>query len=155
VKKYKCSKCNELKPESEFHKRARGGRDRQYICKQCIRDYGKEYYQKNRDRYLANAARTRPIRVEAIRRFIYEYLCSHPCVDCGESDPVVLVFDHVSDKDYEIARMITDGFALERIRTEISKCKVRCSNCHIRRHAVERDIWTVKFQNEDCKQTHL
>jgi len=148
VKRYKCARCKELKPESEFHKRVRG-RGCTYNCKQCIADYNKEHYQKNKDRYVTSAARNRPMRIEAARRFAYKYLCSHPCVDCGESDPIVLVFDHIDDKNYEVSFMVNHGFSPKRISAEITKCVVRCCNCHTRRHAAARNIWMIRFQDED------
>ena len=65
-----------------------------------------------------------------------QYLSNHPCVDCGEADPVVLEFDHVrGEKSGEIANMLRRQVAWERIIDELSKCEVRCANCHRRRTA--------------------
>ena len=57
------------------------------------------------------------------------------CTDCGEKNHIVLDFDHLKDKKYNVSRMIHDGFAWKAIRKEIDKCEVVCSNCHrIRTH---------------------
>lgn len=67
---------------------------------------------------------------------VFEYLQAHPCVDCGEHDPVVLEFDHVrGEKKQDIAMMINNGASWERLLTEIEKCDVRCANDHRRRTA--------------------
>jgi hypothetical protein len=55
---------------------------------------------------------------------------SSGCVDCGEKNPIVLDFDHLRDKKYNISRMIHDGFSWKAILKEISKCEVVCANCH-------------------------
>lgn len=58
------------------------------------------------------------------------------CTDCGEKNHIVLDFDHLKDKKYNISRMIHDGFSWEAIKKEIAKCEVVCANCHrIRTHA--------------------
>jgi len=60
-------------------------------------------------------------------------LLSHPCVDCGEPDPIVLDFDHVrGEKFLGIAELIVRGFAMKVIIAEMKKCEVRCANCHRR-----------------------
>jgi hypothetical protein len=65
------------------------------------------------------------------REFIAAYFATHPCVDCGESDRIVLTFDHVrGEKSNDIANMVRGGASLETIRIEIEKCEVRCFNCH-------------------------
>jgi hypothetical protein len=57
------------------------------------------------------------------------------CVDCGVCNHIVLDFDHLKDKKYNISRMIHDGFSWAAIKKEISKCEVVCANCHrIRTH---------------------
>jgi len=66
-----------------------------------------------------------------LRKFVIEYLNVNPCVDCGESNPVVLDFDHVrGDKLDSISRMVMVGFSIKKISDEINKCDVRCANCH-------------------------
>ena len=57
------------------------------------------------------------------------------CVDSGINNHIILDFDHLKDKKYNISRMIHDGFSWAAIKKEISKCEVVCANCHrIRTH---------------------
>ena len=70
-------------------------------------------------------------------RYLIEYFAAHPCIDCGETDPIVLEFDHLRDKRFDI------GAALayrnwQSILDEIEKCEVVCANCHRRRTARRR-----------------
>jgi len=70
----------------------------------------------------------------AAKQFVYEYLLKHPCVDCGERDPIVLEFDHRPDteKSFSISDITSYNFSMARIIAEIEKCDVRCANCHRR-----------------------
>lgn len=101
----------------------------------------KEYQRKY---YLANKEQRKRNRLNGDRRnllrnaqFVWDYLRGHPCVDCGEGDPVVLEFDHKDDceKIASISDMVRQRFSLKRLEAEISKCDVRCANCHRRRTA--------------------
>ena len=57
------------------------------------------------------------------------------CADCRITNPLVLDFDHLQDKKYNISRKIQEGFSWAAIKKEISKCEVVCANCHrIRTH---------------------
>lgn len=66
------------------------------------------------------------------RRIIDEHKASHPCIDCGESDPICLDFDHrdPSKKDFSIFRTTAVCGTVEALLKEIAKCDIRCANCH-------------------------
>lgn len=118
-----CARCRKDKDDAEF---SRG----KYWCKQCDHDY----YVENKARHVRNcvAARKRQ-RLENLK-FIWEYKLKHPCVDCGEPDPVVLDFDHVRGrKSYGMAMIY--NMARETLLKELEKCEVRCANCHRRKTA--------------------
>jgi hypothetical protein len=71
-----------------------------------------------------------------------EYLMSHSCVDCGESDVRVLESDHVGDDKVEnVGTLCAQGASLIRFKAEITKCQVRCANCHRRRTAAQFGWW--------------
>lgn len=57
------------------------------------------------------------------------------CKDCGYNrHPAALHFDHVrGKKSFVIATRL--GYSWEAILKEISKCEIRCANCHAIRHA--------------------
>lgn len=102
---------------------------------------GKVREQWRRKKYpLMKAARQR--RRKDRQAFLWQYLIEHPCVDCGETDPQVLEFDHVRGiKKYVITALISAGLNYERIKAEIAKCDVRCANCHRRKTYRERGSW--------------
>jgi hypothetical protein len=52
----------------------------------------------------------------------------------GETDPVVLEFDHLRDKKFTISKGIRDR-NWQSVLDEIAKCEVVCANCHRRRTA--------------------
>ena len=78
---------------------------------------------------------------------VWEYKRSHPCVDCGENDPVVLEFDHKdqSEKGFSLGRVTT----VSRFYEEVKKCVVRCANCHRRRTAVQLGFWKNLWDDAD------
>ena len=115
----KCARCQETKPAEEF-------RTHRAYCVECNRAYGRENYRKNKDRYFRQAQK----RDHEMDTFLAEAK-SVPCTDCGVSYPhYVMDFDHLSDKEFGIAQMRRRRMAFSRIRAEIAKCEVVCSNCH-------------------------
>lgn len=105
-------------------------------CKLCIREKQKTHYRNNLEYYAKKSKELKEkLRQENCVRIV-EYLKSHPCIDCGESDVIVLDFDHLdpTQKTNNVSKMIHRcGWA--RILREIEKCVVRCANCHRRKTA--------------------
>lgn len=131
-----CPRCNvdyPDPPEKYFHKKSSSNDGFQLYCKNCISEFHKDHYKKHKSDYykrsLKNNSRYRLRNLQ----YTVDYLKQHPCIDCGETDPMALEFDHRSDKDYNISNMYTRS--IENIKKEIAKCDVRCANCHKRKTA--------------------
>jgi hypothetical protein len=114
------------------------------MCRQCRRDYGKAHYQANKSRYVANAARVKKATRLARTWCLLEYFEVHPCADCGESDPVVLEFDHLRDKEFNVCKGFEER-AWSSVVAEIEKCDVVCANCHRVRTAARRGSLRYKI----------
>jgi hypothetical protein len=97
------------------------------------RSYARRHYAANKAVYIARSvAFNRKVQAKNKKR-VLEWLSEHPCVDCGEGDPIVLEFDHVLGKKTDnIADMVNSCYSWPRILEEIAKCVVRCANCHRR-----------------------
>lgn len=135
----RCTRCLEEKPITEFNfKDKRRGR-RQIYCRDCTRIQVRMHYHANIDYYVRKTLKRKTVGKREEREKIRKYLELHPCIDCGESDPCCLDFDHVRGKKrYYVSRMIGKGHSWETILNEIRKCEVRCANCHRKRHAKRR-----------------
>lgn len=137
-----CYKCGLLKNLNAFHKNARQSDGYQTYCKDCAKIRNREYYLATPERNQQRRA-GRVKLIERARKFVWNYLSKHPCVDCGESDIVVLEFDHVRDtKVRDISEMVRRGNSILVIENEIEKCEVRCANCH-RRVTAQRGNWSI------------
>lgn len=126
-----CTVCLEPKDLDYFSFRFKSRGIRKKRCRDCDKRYHDDYYLQNRTKEIArcrvNNVKTR----ERNRERLYRYFLSHSCVDCGNSDPLVLEFDHVrGEKKYNVSNMIARAFSWNTILEEISKCDVRCANCH-------------------------
>jgi hypothetical protein len=94
-----CTRCGPpAQPIDNFAIRNRARGTRQYICRNRQNEYVRAHYYANRAAYIekARVRNTEQIRING--EFLIEYLRSHPCVDCGETDIIVLEFDHLRDK---------------------------------------------------------
>lgn len=93
------------------------------------------YYHRNKESCHARNYRSTINRRKRIREFLNEYLRNHPCIDCNESDIVVLDFDHRNrnEKEFCISTAIANNISILRLQKEIEKCDIRCANCHRRK----------------------
>lgn len=137
-----CSVCLESKPLEDFGALTSSPDGRSAKCRACKREYDNAYY-RNKEGRKEQIAKAREVTRHNNRKYVWEYLLAHPCVDCGETDPLVLQFDHVQgNKLYNVSYLIL-GRTLK-MKAEIEKCVVRCANCHSRKTA--RDFgWYASF----------
>ena len=136
-----CTKCRLTRRQNHFNWKDKKKTRRHAVCKECHSNYRKEHYRKNRQKYIDKAKKWNGEQKQKIYKFLVKYLSVHPCVDCGESDIIVLDFDHNKDKFLSISEMTRNSYSIEAITQEIKKCEVRCANCHRRRTSKERRYW--------------
>ena len=101
------------------------------------KSYKREYSKKYEKTYRDKRSKLRRARKDNLRQIILDHFKSHSCIDCGETDPIVLEFDHrdSSDKKFTIANVVSHNLSVKILNEEIAKCDVRCANCHRRRTA--------------------
>lgn len=128
-----CSICK--LPREDFYANNHRPDGLQTYCIECSKERSKERYKKfspAQKQELKDRSRKLAL---INKQFLWDYVKEHPCVDCGEDDPVVLEFDHIRDKEGCLSALAGQGLSLERIKLEVEKCEVRCANCHRRRTA--------------------
>ncbi len=90
--------------------------------------YSKEHYWANKESYqVRNKAQRERTAI------IIEEAKQSGCALCNEKDSSCLDFHHLGDKDRTISQM--RGMNDDRVKAEISKCVILCSNCHRKLHA--------------------
>jgi hypothetical protein len=90
----------------------------------------REHYQNNKIDYSNSKARLR----KKNKQWIADYKVGKNC-ECGEAHPACLEFHHINPmmKDIKIASAIKH-WGLERLKSEVAKCIIICSNCHQKHH---------------------
>lgn len=122
-----CGSCKVNKKESEFNKKGNGYQSQ---CRVCQRAWYKNYYDNNpneKDRLLEKNRVSR----KELRQKIIDFKSGIPCKDCGITYPhYVMDFDHINnDKEFSVSNLVTHS-SWEKIKKEIEKCELVCSNCH-------------------------
>lgn len=126
----RCSGCKVEKPLDSFAKNKARKDGRQTLCRDCKKEYNRKHYMENGERWSETRAASRDKTRKAAQQFVYDYLSSRVCADCGLDDIRVLEFDHLRDKTNNISYLIACG-SIENLEVEIGKCDVVCRNCHI------------------------
>ncbi|UCD20840.1 MAG: hypothetical protein JSW08_03665 [archaeon] len=99
------------------------------------REYRRKWYSKNRESEIAHVKRRR----KEIRKWCMDHKSELKCSKCGEDHPATLEFHHKKGKkDKSIAYMSYFGYSIKRIKKEMDKCVVLCSNCHKKEHHKNR-----------------
>ena len=134
----RCSACHLDKPTKEFSFSDELRGTLNWYCRSCHAASRHAHYLVNKRDDVRRAVAQVRGRRETNRREVMRYLATHPCVDCGTANPVVLEFDHrdPGQKLMNVGNMMVSR-RWPRVRAEIEKCDVRCANCHRRRTAVQ------------------
>jgi hypothetical protein len=124
----RCCRCGETRAATEFNWKHHASGRRQPFCRDRQHAGNREHYQRNRATYVATARRHNAEHSSANVKRVIKYLRQHPCVDCGESDILVLRFDHPNgaDKVIAVGPLLSRYSGWPQLMAEISKCDVRC-----------------------------
>jgi hypothetical protein len=130
-----CGCCQQLLPISDFAWRRKTCEQRDSYCRACRAAYKQEHYATNRERYIADAVRRKQAIIAERTAYLIEFFRERPCIDCGETDPLVLEFDHLGHKNFNISKGLRNN-NWQAVLDEIATCDVVCANCHRRRTAL-------------------
>jgi len=85
--------------------------------------------------------------IRSLWEHVLDFFERHPCIDCGERDPVVLEFDHIGAKSFNIGQSLPYR-NWQSIRAETEKCDGVCANCHRRRTARRRGALRAQLDRQ-------
>ena len=130
--KKRCSKCEDEKELDEFNKKKSNKDGLQGECRECQGETSREYYKVNNEKQKKQINEAKKKRIKENKEKYFNLLCESKCVDCPESNPVVLEYDHRDgvDKINGVGRLVASGYSWDVILKEIEKCDIRCANCH-------------------------
>lgn len=121
-----CGVCKIEKNLDLFAKKKNG---HQYQCKECHKKYRKIHYQQNKQKYIRKAKIWDAQKRNERRDYLLKYIEKNPCKDCGETNPLVMEFDHVTGNKVDcISSLLTTSDSI--FFEELNKCEVVCANCH-------------------------
>lgn len=83
------------------------------------------------------------------REIVLNVLLNGNCIDCGETNILVLDFDHRdrTTKVGHVGEIMRLGCSVENLVNEINKCDIRCSNCHRIKTSKENNSWLYQYLN--------
>lgn len=116
-----------------------------YNSKQKQSDYHKQWYADNKADYVKKVQERNIMYKNRNRKFVQRYKQMFACTDCGVKYHFSQMdFDHIAyDKVDAVARLVNAPSSLTKIKAEIRKCELVCSNCHRFR------TWT-RMQEKHC-----
>lgn len=143
-----CSKCLVDKDISNFSLRNKEKGIKHKDCKDCHSLYRKQHYLLYKDKYIAKAREWNNKQGRILSLFLFNLLSQSECIDCGEKDILVLEFDHLGNKKFNISSMYKNRYSINAVRKELEKCVVRCANCHRRKTAISLNFWKNRMNNK-------
>jgi len=140
-----CIVCKQIKRDTAFWKKLNAKDKLQPYCKVCNKKKWLIYYHANKENLSRGIKAIQKRGVKKRTQFIMDYLKNKKCVDCGEANPLVLQFDHQRDKIKSVMHMVAHNYSLKKIKKEITKCQIRCANCHMIKTGKERNYMRINL----------
>lgn len=150
-----CTDCKIEKDIDDFPWKNKAKGWRLGRCKPCYNAWFKKYFDNSYEKKKKHQERVKLVNKKQLlenRIRALEYLKQHPCVDCGEANPIVLDFDHKDpqDKAFNVCQALVyksyTGWHM--IEQEIEKCDIRCANCHRIKTAKQFGYWKHSLLEE-------
>lgn len=123
-----CTECGLEKPICEFVRNNTKKDGYASYCKECHRKRCLKYYYNNKIKYRDSSKRKRHL----IKQYINN-IKQKGCSVCGEKDIACLDFHHINNKVRDVSSLIKNE-NLNKVKLEIEKYIVLCSNCHRKLH---------------------
>jgi hypothetical protein len=145
---------SEIKPEEQTDVISEIQEEKQSIEKKCLKcnnSFSIEKMVKNKNKCKVCKKLEDDNRRSKSRKYLFDFYLSHPCVDCGETNPFVLQLDHIGQKRMNVSEMVSSRICIETIKKEIEQCVVRCSNCHAKKTAKDQK-WYKEHYDHDKEQ---
>lgn len=126
-----CNKCKVYKERVCFGRNQANKDCINHICKDCRNRQRLGYYQANLTHVRQINRKSRKHTKLQRQLKLFNILKKRRCKRCGESNPIMLEFDHINPK-HKIMNIsvIISRATWPKIYAEIKKCRVLCANCH-------------------------
>ena len=92
----RCARRKVFKALNEYAFSNKILKTKQKHCRECMREFNSVSYLRRSEEEKEQVKRDRKKRMEVAQQYVWDYLATHPCIECGESNPIVLEFDHVN-----------------------------------------------------------
>lgn len=110
------------------------------------RRYQAEWYAKNRKTQIARVRAQK----ERNQRFVQRVKSFACCSNCGFEHSAALVFHHRegTKKESNLANAARKGWSITKLKAEMRKCEIWCSNCHLVYHYGQRPAggWGASYK---------
>lgn len=131
--------------------------------KQYFLEYQKDNRQmlSEKDRIYRNGRHPSTYKKKPLEEWINNIKETTPCTDCNKYfPPECMDFDHITvDKKYNIPKLYGSVKNKEKLKEEMKKCEIVCSNCHrsrtVDRASVKRGMRYFNTLVVDLKQVSV
>jgi len=132
-----CTECNKPKNIEEFSWKIKKQNTKHSKCKECKKKIDNKYYSSSKKR--RSGIRKRSVEsYEYLKKYVQRLKRFGKCKKCEDKRWYVLDFHHLRDKKDDISYLLRKG-SIKKLKNEIKKCELLCSNCHRELHFLERE----------------